>query len=413
MWQNASSRRMATGSHITSPTDPFQSYNAPPQQCLHSYQQIEEVLHRYTLWVFHFEWRRSAAPYQLPYTTRSTELQYHMDRSHAFGVGSNSQQVREGTCPPMGPPYPQNPMYMGPWGNSPTYTDMNSHQVGPDLSMHYQYSAYNPQQMQQSRQAHPLQTRAQSYVFGLGNGNPTSVQNNVLPPNQNTMGGGSQLLMTMPQGTPSGLPGQSPMSMQYYVPGQAPWPMWPPSTGMRSYSHGSDHSLREPAEDITGKAHAHAAMTTKIGDVNVHGAIIPYEPKKKSVQRRQQRLNQKQLKDIATECPMRVPSDGSGNIHPSCRFLVHKMIRASAKRFLKLTVITFRDHPDEDIQNCKADLEKQFILDDNVRPNYLLEYIESSMKNARYEYHKHWVETGKGEKHEDCPDRIFPQLVKY
>ena len=110
---------------------------------------------------------------------------------------------------------------------------------------------------------------------------------------------------------------------------------------------------------------------------------------------------------------MKVNATASSEIEPSCRLFVHKMIRSSASRLLKLSIIEFLDHPDKDIQNVKRDLEKTFIFDKNLRPNYVFDCVELSMKNARYKYHKHWLDTQKGEKHEDCRQRYFPQLVKY
>ena len=110
---------------------------------------------------------------------------------------------------------------------------------------------------------------------------------------------------------------------------------------------------------------------------------------------------------------MTVTAAADGEIEPTICMFVHRIIRATASRYLKLTVIKFRDHSDDDLRNVKEDLNKRFVFDANLKPNYVLSFLESSMKNIRYVFHKHWIETGQGEKHEDCPDKYFPSLVKY
>lgn len=110
---------------------------------------------------------------------------------------------------------------------------------------------------------------------------------------------------------------------------------------------------------------------------------------------------------------MKVASDSNGEIHQSCRLFVHKYIKASASWYIDIDVIKFQDHPVQMVNNLKEDLDRRFEFDDGLQKDYILWFIETCMKNVRYVYHKHWIATGRGEKHPDCPARSFPKLVKY
>ena len=142
-------------------------------------------------------------------------------------------------------------------------------------------------------------------------------------------------------------------------------------------------------------------------------ALVTTGPSKKSAQRRQQRLAKKNFKTVSTVWPMTVLATSGGDIDTSIRLSVHRIIRASAGRYLKLPVIKFRDHLSDDLANLKEDLDRCFIFYSNLKPNYVMSFIEKTMKNVRYVFHKHWVDTGRGQKHEDCLEKDFPKLVKY
>ena len=110
---------------------------------------------------------------------------------------------------------------------------------------------------------------------------------------------------------------------------------------------------------------------------------------------------------------MNIQCTSKGDIPMDIRAFVHTQFRATARRFLNLSVIKFRDHPDADIKILKDDLDRRFTFDPPLRPDYILVYIESSLRTARYIWRKHWLTTGRGEKHKFCPLRYFPALVCY
>ncbi|KAG0595610.1 hypothetical protein M758_UG181400 [Ceratodon purpureus] len=406
MWQNISSEMVAMGLYRERPGDSLQGYLGPPSQSRrldsHTEQFVQHFPHYPPL-------------YQVPRPRAPTEFNLHqMESTQGFGVNNNTNQLRGGPGAPMGPPYSTNLMYMGQWGTPSGYPENNGQQIGQGTSIQYEYSPYHPQQLQQmippqsvTHQMSPNVTRNNS---ALGS---TIMSKTQYPSNQGKVAPVSPVPLNMPIAPSTYPPTHTPMNLPYYVQGGGTWPVWTTPNSTASFNHGSE-THRGPVTNFRPNFSAQGGVPCRPEDVSVYGAIVPVVESKKSAQRRQQRIAKKTLMANNKEWPMRVAATPCGNyIHPSIRLFVHKMIRASAGRFLKLTTIEFRDHPDEDIQNVKKDLEKQLIFDKNLREDYVLNYVESSMKNARYEYHRHWIDTGKGEKHEDCPDRIFPQLVKY
>ena len=110
---------------------------------------------------------------------------------------------------------------------------------------------------------------------------------------------------------------------------------------------------------------------------------------------------------------MKIECTEEGEILVQSRIYVHKMICASARRFLKLNVIKFKDHPSSAIKTVREDIKKRFTFDPPLKDGYIMWYIESCMRNTRYEFHRYWLDTGHGEKHEDCHAKFYPALVKY
>ena len=141
--------------------------------------------------------------------------------------------------------------------------------------------------------------------------------------------------------------------------------------------------------------------------------VVRYTPSKKTVQRQIQRQKAAAFKAASEQWPMKIACSPKGEIPKNIRLYVHTQFRASARRFLKLSVIHFRDHPDSDLKIVKDDLDSRFEFNPPLRPDYMLWYIEQSLRTCRYLWRKYWVKTGQGEKHKHCPLRYFPPLVKY
>lgn len=110
---------------------------------------------------------------------------------------------------------------------------------------------------------------------------------------------------------------------------------------------------------------------------------------------------------------MSIACTESGEIPKDVRPFVHTQFRATARRFLKLSVIHFWDHPNSDMKVIQEDLDRRFVFNPPLTTGYIMGYIENSLRTARYLWRKHWVKTGRGEKHKFCPLRYFPALVRY
>ena len=312
----------------------------------------------------------------------------------------------------MASQYHPSPMYVPQWGTHSGYPENYTQQMGSGTSMQYVYPPYlqqpMPNSMPHQSPVHPnepnVSTMSPSSSSLLSKGLSNSSLGKVTAASPMS-GNFSTALSSTPVS-------HGPMYNPYYVQGGAPWPINSgPNAGM-SHSHGSE-TIRGITPNQLQLCGPEPGFRTPPDNFNVQGAIVPVTESKRTAQRKQQRETKRNFKEKYTERPMMVEADSSGEIDPSVKSYVHKMIRASAKRFLDLTVIKFRDQRDADIQDVKKDLEKVFIFSKKLRPDCVLDYVESSIKNARYEYHKYWIETGRGEKHEDCPSKIFPQLVKH
>ena len=194
------------------------------------------------------------------------------------------------------------------------------------------------------------------------------------------------------------------------------WPPWSHVQALpSSFSGGADIGISPVAAAgiIQNSGNCAVKNITSAGVGRQTQALTLAGVSKKTAQRQQQRLAKKNFKIQSANYPMIVPATLKGEIDPSIRLSVHRLIRASASKYLKLPVIKFRDHPCEHLRNLKEDLDKRFIFDSNLKQNYVLSFIEKTMKNVRYVFHRHWLDTGRGLKHEDCSEKDFAKLVKY
>ena len=195
----------------------------------------------------------------------------------------------------------------------------------------------------------------------------------------------------------------APVENPYFLPHVGQWPSWSQAQTQPSMpSGGADHgNTPNIAAEIFRNSVSAVQNTTSAGAAHVSKAIIPVRESKKTGQRRNQRLAKKNFKIQSATYPMTAPATSEGEIDPNIRLSVHRVIRASASKYLKLTVIKFRDHPCKNLRNLKEDLDECFIFNSNLKPNYVLSFIEKTMKNVRYVFHRHWLDTGRGLKHED------------
>ncbi|KAG0617352.1 hypothetical protein M758_5G183900 [Ceratodon purpureus] len=113
------------------------------------------------------------------------------------------------------------------------------------------------------------------------------------------------------------------------------------------------------------------------------------------------------------DSPMKVPCSISGEIDEGYRVYVHRMFRAQARRFLKIEVIAFSDHPPEDVKTTLELIRMQFEFNPPLSDQEICNYLQKDMSACRYQWKKFWQTTGRGQKHEQCPAESFPYLVKY
>lgn len=198
----------------------------------------------------------------------------------------------------------------------------------------------------------------------------------------------------------------------YYIPGSGLGPGWRGASALSPFPfpiNSTDQSIQVPY--TPGNELIRSLLVT---DSNrPANDMVKYGESKKTLQRRAQRERKSAFKARSQQWPMIIQCTSKGDIPLDVRAFVHTQFRATARRFLNLSVIKFRDHPDTDIKILKDDLDRRFTFDPPLRMDYILFYIESSLRTARYIWRKHWLNTGRGEKHKFCPLRFFPSLVCY
>lgn len=180
---------------------------------------------------------------------------------------------------------------------------------------------------------------------------------------------------------------------------------------------GSTNNIATIAPRLEMVEHGDVEVTTirdpVVEVVNHDQRIELWEESKRTRQRKMQRLAKTAFKTKSEDWPMKVPTTLKGEIEEGYRVFVHRIFRATARRFLKVHVIKFKKHPPRDIERVKDLLEKCFIFTPPIDNDYILKNIEKAMASCRYQWHKYWKSTGMGEKHEQCPKESFPSLVCY
>ena len=340
--------------------------------------------------------------------------------------------------------YQQRPNYVQSWPPHLVYPATSSGGSDSQLPMQYMFQGYNrptqpghPSQMQSPLNVVPhldhvaLGLLQRSGPVHSANRNPIDPTHSVAPssgrlsqPSQSfgrdgsTSGSGdtgyvvgSQRSATKPQHYPPHMNMQS-SELSYYMPADGSWPGWvgaspPVSFPFAMPSNGDRQVISRPISEQENSQALRAASNT------VENIEVRYQESKKTIQRRAQRERKSLFKAKSQQWPMKIKCTPAGEILKPNRLFVHAQFRATARRFLNLSIVHFRDHPDSDMQILHDDLNRRFVFDPPLRDGYVLFYIENSLRTTRYIWRKFWVTTGRGEKHRFCPAKFFPALVKY
>ena len=210
----------------------------------------------------------------------------------------------------------------------------------------------------------------------------------------------------------------SPSSMQpqfqmpFTVQGGAPWPTWGDGSPMTSYSTANVLRADVPPVQTTGPmvpAGSNMNLANELDTMH----IAPWEESKRTRQRRLQRLAANAYNLKSSKWPMKIDCTADGAPDPKYRIFVHRVFRMAAKRFLDLSLIKFRDQSDNDIQLVRQDIDMHFTFTPPLREGYVMWHLEDAMRSSRYQWRNHWKNTGRGERHPQCPPENFPSLAKY
>ena len=349
--------------------------------------------------------------------------------------------------------YPQRPPYMHPWASQMMFSGAVPPVMDPSSQLQYLYQGCQHPSVQNnsasmphvrnsmsqfaptgamenyrrlslshirsnqpnSPQSHPLSSPVSSQLPRSSGGNGSASKGN----GSGSMGNGSghtarteASVSRMHDATHKELP---PIPQVPYHPGNAvSWPGWRGGSVLSPFDF--------PAVDLTSPNMSQQQVVFESLPVIPHNPDvvagdedlgIRYVESKRTAQRKAQRARKASFLEKSQQWPMTIQCTAEGGIPKDVRPFVHRQFRASARRFLKMSSIHFRDHPDSDMKVVSEDIDRRFSFNPPLRSGYIMWFIENSLRTSRYLWRKHWVRTGRGEKHKWCPQKYFPALVKY
>ena len=222
------------------------------------------------------------------------------------------------------------------------------------------------------------------------------------------MAGAQSSLQRVPYFQANGV--QVPVGSPYHYPGQAAWTPWGDGayfSSMGSANQGVVGPLQDPMANPLARPEPLPATTPAPIE------IVPWQESKKTRQRRLQRQAKKNYRDNTRQWPANIVCTEKGEIDKSTRIFVHKHITATAKRFLDLSKIHFRDHSNAELKVVEDDISRDFKFNPPLPEGFIIWYIEEVLRTSRCQWRKFWVEPGRGQKHRQCPAQFFPALEKY
>ena len=161
---------------------------------------------------------------------------------------------------------------------------------------------------------------------------------------------------------PSINPFNSSEAPYYFNPGASGWPAWTGAGPLSPFPfplNNVNHTVSEPRTPVAQVVRqGEAGMSEQLGN-----AVVNNGESKKTAQRRIQRERHRAFKIASQEWPMKIQATEKGEVPLEFRSAVHTQFRATARRWLNLSVIKFRDHPDSDIKLLKDDLDRRFLFD--------------------------------------------------
>ena len=384
----------------------------------------------------------------LPYTVYCEFL--YMSKLYTLVLPSNSPcddiQGASSDQVPVMTPYPSRQPFLPQWPGQGIYPPTGATSVEENQQLQFMYQQFLHANMHGNSQTtqtlgnYPrmMNPGLMNFDYSVANSLPRNVPlQGLSSENQNNMPGSSRLSgsfgregstsasgghgytattqasASRPQKVPnSTTPNQNTNQPFFFSQSAHGWPGWGGASTMSPFSFplsAGQHAIADPRAvgDDVGR------LPMPCNGEHDRTLVVNPGESKKTAQRRIQRERQRAYKIASQVWPMKIAATDEGELPVDVRAAVHTQIRASSRRFLDLSVIKFRDHPDSDIQILKDDLDRRFVFDPPLREGYVLFYVESSLRTARYIWHKHWLDTGRGAKHKWCPTRFFPTLVRY
>ena len=194
--------------------------------------------------------------------------------------------------------------------------------------------------------------------------------------------------------------------LPFMLQGGVQWPTWVGGPGITPRIPGSNVSAAAEETRMTTPPAVNTDVETEFGA----GQIAVWEESKRTRQRKLQRLTKNVFQVKSSDWPMHIDCDEKGEPVSKYRIFIHRVFRIVAKRWLDFNLIKFRDQSTKDLNLVKEEIDMRFTFTPPLRPDYIIDYLVDTMRTSRYQWHRHWKRTGKGQKHPQCPAENFPTL---
>lgn len=167
--------------------------------------------------------------------------------------------------------------------------------------------------------------------------------------------------------------------------GNQPWPGWDNTASPASIGMAATTLPETPPKFPRTTAPTTNHITAVTGAEGSANRVVIWEESRRTRQQKLQKLAKNAFKTKGGEWPMKIPTTEDRQIGEGYRVFVHKVFRATARRFLDVAVISFKEHPVKDVENMKEILEAQFVFEPPLEEGYILWNIEDSMRTCRYQ----------------------------
>jgi hypothetical protein len=106
-----------------------------------------------------------------------------------------------------------------------------------------------------------------------------------------------------------------------------------------------------------------------------------------------------------------IPTDEAGNI-TGLKAKWQNVVEDIAYRILDLIIRHWDRHPQHQKEEIYRQVGTKFIYDPSLQDGYTEKYLRDHLTSARRKWKEHWLIHGDGNRHPNCPPRVWEVLIQ-